>query len=180
MPRLTLAQAGRFGQDHARCRGRKQRHAWGSGGGGSQDYPDVIGLDIAKGRFFTAPESNAGRAVAVVGHQVAMQLFEEQIVWAKPSRSRAPSWKWWGCLSSKASLVSSGFDESMMVPSTFAPRIFDVGGDEGTQISIKARPGVDMEALKSELIQQFRSVRRVRPGRENDFAVNHMDFVASS
>ena len=67
----------------------------------------------------------------------------------------------------------------MMVPSTFAPRLFDVAASEGTQISIKAGTGVDMDALRGELIQQFRSVRRVRPGRGNDFAVNHMDLVAT-
>ena len=181
MPRLTLAQAGAF-----QSKTMLDAEAGNNGMPGvvvvaaSQDYPDVISLDIAKGRFFTAPESNAGRAVAVVGHQVAMQLFGRTDCLGQTLKVRGTKLEVVGVFVEQGqSLVSSGFDESMMVPSTFAPRIFDVGGDEGTQISIKARPGVDMEALKSELIQHFRCVRRVRPGRENDFAVNHMDFVAT-
>jgi putative ABC transport system permease protein len=146
----------------------------------SQDYPDVISLDIATGRFFTAPESNAGRAVAVLGHQVAIQLFGRADCLGQTLKVRGTKLEVVGVFAEQGqSLISSGFDESMMVPSTFAPRIFDVAGDGGSQISIKARPEVDMDALKSELIQQFRAVRRVRPGRENDFAVNHMDFVAT-
>ena len=44
-------------------------------GAGSHDYDKVISLSIGEGRYFTASESAAGRPVAVIGHQVAMQLF---------------------------------------------------------------------------------------------------------
>jgi len=75
------------------------------------------------------------------------------------------------------SVVSTGLDEFMLVPSAFAPRIYDSRADDNTQIAIKAKPGVDMAALEDELVQQLRAVRRVRPGREDDFSVNRMEML---
>ena len=74
-------------------------------------------------------------------------------------------------------MVSTGLDEFMLVPSAFAPRIYDSRADDNAQIAIKAKPGVDMAALEDELVQQLRAVRRVRPGREDDFSVNRMEML---
>ena len=40
----------------------------------SEGYEDVIALDIANGRYFSPIEVAAGRSVAVVGYDVAMEL----------------------------------------------------------------------------------------------------------
>ena len=37
--------------------------------------------------------------------------------------------------------------------------------------------GLDLDALKDEIIQQFRSVRRVRPNDEDDFSINQIDML---
>ncbi|MGB0150496.1 MAG: ABC transporter permease, partial [Flavobacteriales bacterium] len=120
MPRLTLAQAGAF-----QSKTMLDAEAGNNGMPGvvvvaaSQDYPEVISLDIAKGRFFTAPESNAGRAVAVVGHQVAMQLFGRTDCLGQTLKVRGTKLEVVGVFVEQGqSLVSSGFDEAMMVPST--------------------------------------------------------------
>ena len=83
MPRLTLAQAGPL-------KTMLDAEAGNNGMPGvvvvaaSQDYPGRHQLDIAKGRFFTAPESNAGRAVAVVGHGWRCSCWKNRLFGPNP------------------------------------------------------------------------------------------------
>tara|TARA_B110000881_G_scaffold97841_1_gene85997 strand:- start:1245 stop:1790 length:546 start_codon:yes stop_codon:yes gene_type:complete len=42
---------------------------------------------------------------------------------------------------------------------------------------VKAREGVDLAILKDEIIQQFRSVRRVRPSAVDDFSINQIEML---
>lgn len=75
------------------------------------------------------------------------------------------------------SIVSTGLDEFALVPSAFSPRICDVRNADDAQLAIKAKPGVALAALQSELTQHLRSVRNVRPGQDDDFSVNRMDML---
>ena len=147
-------------------------------GSGSHDYDKVISLNIEHGRYFTPSESAAGRPVAVIGYQVAMQLFGRHTCVGQTLKVRGMRIEVIGVLAEEGeSVVSTGLDEFMLVPSAFAPRLYDPSSDDGSQIAIKAKPGVELAALEDELIQQLRAVRRVRPGREEDFSVNRMDML---
>jgi putative ABC transport system permease protein len=42
---------------------------------------------------------------------------------------------------------------------------------------VKAKDGVDLAILKDEIIQQFRSVRRVRPSDVDDFSINQIEML---
>jgi putative ABC transport system permease protein len=65
----------------------------------------------------------------------------------------------------------------VIVPATFGPRLFDINSSEGNTIMVKAKAGVEIAALKDEIIQQFRSVRRVRPSDVDDFSINQIDML---
>ncbi|PCJ80770.1 MAG: ABC transporter [Bacteroidetes bacterium] len=144
----------------------------------SDTYPGVISLDFATGRFFNGSESAAGRPVAVIGNEIAMSLFGTDEVLGKKIKVKGQKLEIIGTFTQQgASIVSTGFDEIVMVPATFAPRIFDVHNLEGASIMVKAKEGVEMAVLKDEIIQQFRGVRRVRPGNENDFSINQVDML---
>ena len=179
MPRMTLASAGMFQtktfMDAEAGNNRMPRVVVGSG---SHDYDKVISLNIEHGRYFTPSESAAGRPVAVVGYQVAMQLFGRHTCVGQTLKVRGMRIKVIGVLAEEGeSVVSMGLDEFMLVPSAFAPRLYDPSSDDGSQIAIKAKPGVELAVLEDELVQQLRAVRRVRPGREEDFSVNRMDML---
>ena len=147
-------------------------------GAGSHDYDKVISLNIGEGRYFTASESAAGRPVSVIGHQVAMQLFGRRGCVGRMLKVRGMKIQVIGVLEEQGeSVVSTGMDEFMLVPSSFANRLFESTSDDNAQIAIKAKSGVELDALQNELVQQLRAVRRVRPGREEDFSVNRMDML---
>ena len=181
MPRLTLAEAGMF-QTKAFLDAEAENNRMPNVvvGAGSHDYDKVISLQIEHGRYFTASESRAGRPVAVVGYQVAMQLFGKHDCIGSTLKVRGNRIEVVGVLAEEGeSIVSTGLDEFMLIPSGFAPRVYDARSDDNAQIAIKAKPGVELAALEDELIQQLRAVRRVRPGREEDFSVNRMEMLTS-
>lgn len=181
MPRLSLAEAGMFQtKTFLDAEAGNNRMPGVVVGAGSHDYDKVISLNIEHGRYFTPSESTAGRPVAVVGYQVAMQLFGKHDCVGETLKVRGKRIEVIGVLAEEGeSIVSTGLDEFMLLPSAFAPRVYDARSDDGAQIAIKAKPGVELAALEDELVQQLRAVRRVRPGREDDFSVNRMEMLTS-
>ena len=146
----------------------------------SHTYPDVISLDLASGRFFNGSESSSGSPVAIVGYDIAMNLFGSEEVLGRKLKVAGQRVEIIGTFTQQGeSMISNGFDEFVMVPATFAPRIFDTRNVDGNSIMVKARTGIEMGVLKDEIIQQLRSVRRVRPGNENDFSINQIDMLTS-
>ena len=144
----------------------------------SHTYPQVVSLDIGQGRFFNDSESASGRGVAIIGYDVAMNLFGTEDAIGKKFKVAGQKLEVIATFTKQgASVVSNGFDEFVVVPATFAQKIFDTRNIEGNTIMVKAKHGVDLGVLKDEIIQQFRSVRRVRPSDVNDFSINQIDMI---
>jgi putative ABC transport system permease protein len=61
----------------------------------------------------------------------------------------------------------------------FAKNVIDIR-DRGTTIVAKAAPGVSNEQLKDELSGIMRSVRKLKPAAEENFAINEMDIINKS
>ena len=181
MPRLTLASAGMYqSKTFLDAEAGNNRMPGVVVGAGSHQYDQVVSLNIVHGRYFSASESAAGSPVAVVGYEVAQQLFGRHDAVGQTLKVRGIRMEVIGVLGQEGeSVVSTGLDEFMLVPSAFAPRICDSRADDNAQIAVKAKPGVDLAALEDELVQQLRAVRRVRPGREDDFSVNRMEMLTS-
>ena len=148
MPRLSLAEAGMY-QNKAflDAEAGNNRMPGVVIGGGSHDYDKVISLNIEHGRYFTHSESAAGSPVAIVGHDVAMQLFGRPDAIGEHMKLKGIRVEVIGVFAQEGeSIVSTGMDEFALVPSSFSPRIYDVRNADDAQIAIKARPGVELDA----------------------------------
>ena len=181
VPRLRLAEAVMFqSKAFLDVEAGNNRMVGVAVGGGSHAYNKVISLNLVHGRYFTPSESAAGTPVAVVGHQIAMQLFGRANAVGEEFKLRGMRVEVIGVLGEEGeSVVSTGLDEFVLVPSAFAPRVYDVRNAEDAQIAVKAKPSVELAALEDEIVQQLRAVRRVRPGQEEDFSVNRMEMLTS-
>ncbi len=144
----------------------------------SEGYSDVIALNIANGRYFSPMEVQSGRAVMIIGHDVAVELTGDadavgQLLDVKGQRLEVV-----GVFAKEgASAINEGFDRAALVPAKFGHRIMDYG--LGTQIMVKPKEGITTEALSDEIVQQFRSVRRLRPREEDDFSINQIDMLTT-
>jgi len=181
VPRLRLAEAVMFqSKAFLDVEAGNNRMVGVAVGGGSHAYNKVISLNLVHGRYFTPSASAAGTPVAVVGHQIAMQLFGRANAVGEEFKLRGMRVEVIGVLGEEGeSVVSTGLDEFVLVPSAFAPRVYDARNAEDAQIAVKAKPGVELAALEDEIVQQLRAVRRVRPGQEEDFSVNRMEMLTS-
>lgn len=144
----------------------------------SEGYDEVIHLNIAEGRYFSPMEVAAGRAVTIVGHDVAVELTGDAKALGEFIEVKGQRLEIVGIFEKEgASAINEGFDRAGLVPAKFGHRIMDYG--VGTQIMVKPKPGITTEALSDEIIQQFRSVRRLRPREEDDFSINQIGMLTS-
>ncbi len=144
----------------------------------SHNYNETVTLDLGDGRWFNDSESASGRPVAIIGKDIADNLFNAEDPLGRKFKINGVRLEVIGVLKKEgASIVSGGIDEFVMVPAVIGPKFFDVHSSEGNSIMVKAKEGVEIEMLKDEIIQQFRAVRMVRPADADDFAVNQMDML---
>lgn len=144
----------------------------------SHNYHEILNINLGTGRLFNESESASGAPVAVIGNEVALGLFDTESAIGKRFKVKGIRVEVIGVLEKEgASIVSAGMDEFVMVPALLGPRFFDVHNSEGNAILVKCKEGEDMAALEDEIIQQFRSVRRVRPSDADDFSVNQIDML---
>ena len=178
--RLTLAQAITYqANDRTSPEAGNSRFEGARVTSVTHTYPDVISLKIADGRFFTEVESRAGRPLALIGAEIALGLWGRQDVVGEVFTIKGLKLEVIGVFEKEgASIISDGMDRVIMMPVTFARRISDVDRAGGS-ILVKAADGVTNEALKDEITQQFRAVRRLRPAEDNDFAINQVNMLSS-
>lgn len=145
--------------------------------GVTNEYIECVTLKIAEGRYFTDTEFNSGRNIAIIGQDVAAALFPPGTAIGQTFKVSGLKAEVVGVFEKEGvSLISDGFDRMVMLPVRFAERIMNIRELDGG-IVIKAKEGVSLDALKDEVIQQYRAVRRISPRDENDFSVNQMDML---
>jgi putative ABC transport system permease protein len=145
----------------------------------TEQYPQVVSLDIARGRFFTAAEEAASRPLGIIGADVALALFGRLDVVGSHLTIRGLRIEIIGVFAQQGtSLLSDGMDRVVMVPAGFATRLMDID-EAGGSILVKAGSGVALDALRDEITQQYRQVRGVRPLEEDDFSINQVDMISS-
>ena len=139
-------------------------------------YDRVIHLDLAHGRYFTEPESDAARAVAVIGDDVAQVLFGRSDAVGKKFKVRGVLAEVVGVFRKEGqSLFGNGMDRLILVPAGFGDRLIDV--DNGSEILIKCAPGVTNAELRAEVTRHMRALRGLAPAEEDNFAINEMDML---
>ena len=149
--------------------------------GVSEDYKNVMDLNLASGRYFTPAESNAGDRKVIVGSDVAKELFPSSV---------DPVGKEIECLGDKLTvigvfekegktLVQNTNDNLIMVPYQYLVTRVKVDGFEvEPAILVEAKPNVTLDELKDEIRGVMRGVRRVRPTQEDNFALNQISIIS--
>jgi putative ABC transport system permease protein len=78
------------------------------------------------------------------------------------------------------SMLGSSKDKSVMVPVNFARRFLDIRSDQlEPRIMVKGKPGISNAQLMDELKGNLRSIRRLRPAEEDNFALNETKLISN-
>lgn len=146
--------------------------------GVSHDYERVMSMDLEDGRYFTPIESQGGKNVAILGNEVATNLFEGRSPLGKQIKIFGSKVEVIGILKKEGDdLFGSSSDKQAIIPVNFARNYIDIL-DVGTTILVKAKPYVSNDELTDELIGILRSVRKLKPRTDDDFAINETSIIS--
>ncbi len=147
--------------------------------GVSHDYPEVMTLDLAEGRYFTADESAGGRPLAIIGYEIATSLFGNTDPIGKKLKVFGRQAEVIGLLKKQGAVsFDNSTDNQIILPINFARGFIDLKGENiGASIAVKAKPLVTTDELRDELIGIMRSVRKLRPGTDDNFAINQTSLL---
>ncbi len=143
----------------------------------SQDYARVMPFDLESGRYFTPLESQSGRNVIIIGAEVAEALFPGKNPIGRSVKVFGLRMDVIGLMQKSGdNIFGNSNDKSAFIPINFARNVIDLRG-VGSSIVVRAKEGVSNDELKDEITGIMRSIRKLKPAAEDNFAVNEMDII---
>jgi putative ABC transport system permease protein len=135
------------------------------------DFFRIKNYDIVNGRAFSAQEARAGLSVAVVGFEIGDRLFAGADPIGKQITIGAYSYRVIGVVAKQGTLFGISMDKFTIVP--FASPIHREACRLGfmDEFHIRAENPVQMQAALVQTEEMMRIRHRLRPGQENDFAL---------
>jgi putative ABC transport system permease protein len=145
----------------------------------SQDYDKVWTLNLSDGRYFTPNESSGGKNVAVIGSNIAESLFENTDPIGKQIKIFGRNLEVIGVVKKVGKdLFGGGTDNQILIPINWARNVLDVKSEMYQPcIIVKAKPLYSNAEVKDELTGVMRSIRKLKPRAEDDFAINETDIL---
>lgn len=148
--------------------------------GVSEDYIKIQTLAFSQGRYISDAEFNYGTAVTVIGDEVAAKLFTNPAFAVNKSVTvQGKRVKVIGIIKKQGKQLTGGwdFDKCIILPYQFAKTIYSERWSD-PKIMVKGRDGISSAALKDELEGAMRSIHKLSPTKESDFALNDMNDIS--
>lgn len=143
----------------------------------SHDYEKVMPINIKEGRYFTRTESLAGRNVAIIGSKIASTLFPSSDPIGQDIKVFGGKVVVIGVLVSQGEgTFGNSTDEQIFMPVNFVRNFVNIR-NIGTTIMIKGLPELSGQQIKDELTGIMRSLRKLKPGEEDNFALNEVSAI---
>lgn len=142
------------------------------------DFDKVLPFNLGEGRYFTPTEMLSGDNVVIIGARIARNLFGE---WKDPIGKKI---KIFGLNLEVIGLIEeegedmfgNTSDDQVIIPVNFARNVIDMH-DIGSSVVVRAKPDVSNDQLKDELTGIMRSIRKLKPSADDDFAINETDII---
>ena len=146
----------------------------------SYEMENVWNLKVERGRYFTESEMRSGAPVAVVGIEIAEKLFSNMNPLNKSIKIQGHKFRIIGVYEKKGQdAFGNSMDKNIHISAVKSFYMLDVRNrDRGQMICVKAKPNIEPERFMAELEGIMRSIRRLKPMEENDFALNEVSIVA--
>jgi len=147
----------------------------------SYEYDKVKNFEIAEGRYFTEIESTAGRPVAVIGDVLAKALFPNQNPLGQMIKVNGAKVMVIGIFKKEGESILGGSpDTQVLVPVQYARSLIDIRSENlDPQLLVRAKPGVINDELIDELTGLMRSIRKLKPKLEDNFALNQTSLISN-
>jgi putative ABC transport system permease protein len=140
----------------------------------TEEFDEIQPVEIGLGRYITAGEFSSGSSVVVMGYNVSEKLFDRaEAGLGKEVDINGRKTTIIGIVKKQGQNVLGGwdFDNVVMLPYRYANQIGSEARSDG-YILVKGKENVPGEDLRNELRGVMRSVRRLNPKQEDNFALN--------
>ncbi len=147
----------------------------------SQEYDKTWDLEFQDGRYFTENEGRSGSPVCVLGAEIAEGLFEGEEPVGKQIKVMGRRVTVVGVFKKEGEdMMGMSQDKNVLIPLNLAKSMFDVNNERyNPQVTVRGKENIGLEEVESELKGQMRSIRRLKPGQDDDFSLNKTTMLSA-
>jgi len=147
----------------------------------SHDFNKTWNFELQDGRYFTENESKNGSPVCILGSDIADGLFDGDKAVGKQVQILGRRLTVVGVFKKEGEdMLGTSLDKNVNIPIAFAKGVLDIQNERyGPQITVRGKDNVSLEEVESELKGLMRSIHRIRPGQEEDFALNKTTIISN-
>ena len=148
----------------------------------TEEFINIQPIVIEEGRYFQQVDFDHNAAFIVMGYTIAEKLFD------KPAKAVGKQVKLQGgrvglvvgIIKKQGQSLIGGwdYDNSILMPYGFLKQMVK-DENAGPSILVQAGPHMSMDALKDELKGAMRSLRKLSPTQEDNFALNDIDTLST-
>ncbi|MDZ7372154.1 MAG: ABC transporter permease [candidate division KSB1 bacterium] len=146
--------------------------------GATPEFVINNGYNVAEGRFLTDQDVDFSARCAVIGVEVADALFPYSDPLGQEIKIQGERFQVIGVFDKMGSILGQSRDNHVVIPITRFEKIF--GKERSVNITVKAKSSALYEECLDQTIGVLRAVRKVQPGKPNDFEIRTnqqmMDF----
>jgi putative ABC transport system permease protein len=147
----------------------------------SHDYNKIKTFDLQDGRYFTEGESQSGKPIALIGASIQEALFPNGNAIGQELTVRGSKFTIIGVVKKEgSSMVDLSLDNELVIPVNFARNLVNLRSDRiDPYFMVKAKSNVLMAEMRDDVKGSMRSVRKLKPREEDDFALNETSLLSS-
>ncbi|WP_406826633.1 ABC transporter permease [Pedobacter sp. KACC 23697] len=147
----------------------------------SHDFNKTWNFELQDGRYFTENESRNGSPVCILGSDIADGLFDGDAAVGKQVQVLGRRLTVVGVFKKEGEdMLGTSLDKNVNIPIAFAKGVLDIQNERyGPQITVRGNDNVSLEEVESELRGLMRSIHRIKPGQEEDFALNKTTIISN-
>ena len=149
--------------------------------GTSEGFENIRNFDIQKGRYFSAYELTSGTAVAIIGHEIANKLFGNLDPINQLMTIRGYKVKVIGVFEKEGKdNFGDSMDEAILVPVNHVRNVVNIRSESmNPMIWVRAKSQVSIDELMAEIRMVMRSMRRIKPNADDNFAMNRTSMLSN-
>ena len=137
--------------------------------GVTSDFGQFTNFNAERGRLMSPVEVERGRPVAIIGWDVADELFGQTDPLEKSIRVAGLPFRVVGISEKKGSFFGNSQDAFVVIPLSAYQKLF--GARQSLQIVVKPRSPEEVQAAKDDATVALRLARRLDPGDDDNFGM---------
>ncbi|MFW5757794.1 MAG: ABC transporter permease, partial [Bacteroidota bacterium] len=147
----------------------------------SHDFNKIRTFEIESGRYFSFSESAGGRNVAILGKEIADNLFFDTDPVGKTIKVFGRNLMVIGVFARQGEdTFGNSLDNTTLIPVNFMNSFLNVNSDRyQPTIQIKGKEIFSIDEIVDELTGVMRSIRSIKPTEEIDFALNRASLLST-